>query len=184
LAAQAEQAKAAQENLTPTERRQLEKERQEAADLAHAADLFGAVGVGAGSGGTGRAKPIAITDPNDPTRKIDLGAMQIFKPSTKDDFTQLQDVLVPLLTANVKKPHYAMFLQEFVRQLAKDMSSENIRTVASKLTTLSNEKQKEEKAAEKGGKKKGGAAKKTALAAAGKEADRVDTKAYDNYDDL
>jgi translation initiation factor 3 subunit J len=59
--------------------------------------------------------------------------------------------------------------------------------VASTLTTLANEKQKEEKAAEKGGKKTKAQKGKTALVAAGKEADKLDTTNYQdstNFDDL
>jgi translation initiation factor 3 subunit J len=112
--------------------------------------------------------------------------MQIFKPTTKANFDQLRDVLVPLLTANKKKPHYSLFLQDFTRELTKDLSSEQIRTVSSKLTALANEKQKEEKAAEKGGKKKGKAAGKVGLAGATKVADKQDTTNYgdNDYDDL
>lgn len=106
-----------------------------------------------------------------------MGLLPIFKPNTKDGFTQLRETLVPLLTTNTKKAHYQLFLQEFVRQLSKDMPSEQIKKMASRLTTLANEKQKEEKAAEKGG-KKSKAVKKTALASAGKEADKFDTTDY------
>lgn len=106
-----------------------------------------------------------------------MGLLPIFKPNTKDGFLQLRETLVPLLIANTKKAHYQLFLQEFVRQLSKDMPSDQIKKVASGLTTLANEKQKEEKATEKGG-KKSKAVKKTALASAGKEADRFDTTDY------
>lgn len=115
-------------------------------------------------------------DPEDSTKNIDLTTLPVFKPTTKDGFVQLREILVPLLTANSRKAHYPLFLQEFVRQLSKEMPSEQIRKVASGLTTLSNEKQKEEKAAEKGGKKK--TTKKTVLASAGKEADKFDTTDY------
>jgi translation initiation factor 3 subunit J len=155
------------------------------ADMAHAEDLFGAVGIGAGSGMSGRTnKPVAIIDPKDPSRSIDLAQMAIFKPTTKTQFDALRDVLVPIIAANAKKPHYNTFLQEFSRALAKELPSEQIRLVASKLTTLSNEKQKEEKEAQKGGKKKA-APKKAALSSAGKAMDVADTKSYDDvYDDL
>ncbi|KAH8147447.1 uncharacterized protein LAJ45_08603 [Morchella importuna] len=172
------------ENETPAQKRERERRRQEESDMSHAIDLFGAVGIGAGSGIGNREKKISLTDPNDPTKNIDLGSLLIFNPTTKDAFLKLREVLVPLLTANTKKAHYPLFLQEFARQLSKDMPSEQIRKVASGLTTLANEKQKEEKAADKGGKKK--TVKKTALAAAGKEMDKFDTTDYraDNtYDD-
>ena len=174
-------------NETPAEQRARVQAREEAADLAHAADLFGAVGIGAGSGTSGRGtRPAAYVDPQDPTKAIDLGGLAVFKPVTKANFDLLRDTLVSLVGANTKKPHYNMFLQETMRALAKELPSEQIRLLASKLTTLANEKQKEEKDATKGGKKKGGAAtKKAGLAGAGKEIDRVDTHTYDDaYDDF
>lgn len=147
--------------------------------MKHAEDLFGSVGIGAGSG---REKKIGVVDAKDPSKSIDLGSLELFNPNTKAGFEKLREVLVPLFGANVKKPHYAMFLQDFVRGIAKDLPSEQIRKVASGLTTLSNEKQKEEKAAQQTGKKKK-AAPKVALGGAGKETS-IDTTSYDNdYDD-
>jgi translation initiation factor 3 subunit J len=176
--------KAAREDETPAEKREREQARELETDMAHAEDLFASVGIGAGSGTSGREKPVAIVDPKDLTKSLDLSALPVFKPTTKAQFDTLRDVLVPLLAANTKKAHYNLFLQDFTRALAKEMPSEQIRTVASKLTVLSNEKQKEEKEAAKGGKKKT-VPKKAGLALAGKEMDRVDTNAYDNYyDDL
>ncbi|KAF8543549.1 eukaryotic translation initiation factor 3 subunit J [Trichophaea hybrida] len=173
----------ARENETPAEKRARQQARELEADIAHAEDLFSAVGIGAGSGTSGRdVKPVAIVDPKDPSKSIDLAALAIFKPTTKAQFDALRDVLVPLLVANTKKPHYNLFLQEFTRAIAKEMPSEQIRLVASKLTILSNEKQKEEKEAAKSGKKKT-ATKKAGLASAGKEMDRVDTRPYDDYDE-
>lgn len=125
-------------------------------------------------------------DPGDSTKVIDISTLSLFKPVTKANFDLLRETLVPLLAAHTKKPHYNSFLQEFTRALAKEMPSEQIKLVASKLTTLANEKQKEEKDAAKGGKKKGAAAaKKVGLANSGKDMDRVDTRTYDDnyYDD-
>ncbi|CUS13239.1 unnamed protein product [Tuber aestivum] len=190
-AAQREAAAAAREfddmeDETPVERRAREERMRIEGDLAHATDLFGTVGVGAGSGGT-KGKPITTGDPEDPTKAIDLSSLPMFAPKGKDEFTQLRDVLVPLLVANSKKAHYSLFLQEFVRQLGRDMSSEQVRKVATGLTVLANEKQREEKAADKGGKKTKAAKGKTTLAATGKEADKFDTTDYlesAGYDDL
>jgi translation initiation factor 3 subunit J len=72
-----------------------------------------------------------------------------------------------------------LFLQEFVKQISKDLPSEQIKKIASGLTTLSNEKMKEEKAAEKGGKKTKAAKTKTALNASRDVGVRADTAAYD-----
>ena len=169
--------RAALENETPAERRARMQEREIAADLGHAEDLFGAVGIGAGSG---RGKAVAVVDPKDPTRAVDLAAMAIFKPTNKTQFDALRKMLVPILVVNAKKPHYNTFVQEFSRALAKDMTSENIRLVASKLAVLANEKQKEEKDVAAGKKKT--APKKVGLAKFGKGADSYDTRSYDRYD--
>ena len=64
--------------------------------------------------------------------------------------------------------------------LTKDLPSGDIKTIASKLTTLSNEKMKEEKAAEKGGKKSKAAKTKTSLVASRDESFRADTTSYEN----
>jgi len=174
------------ENETPAERRAREERMRIEGDLAHATSLFATVGIEAGGSGT-KGKPITTEDPDDPTKSIDLSSLPLFAPKGKDGFTQLREVLVPLLVANSKKAHYSLFMQEFVRQLGKEMSSEQVRKVASGLTILANEKQKEEKATEKGGKKTKAAKGKTTLAAAGKEADKFDTTDYlepTEYDDL
>jgi translation initiation factor 3 subunit J len=154
--------------------------RELEADFAHAEDLFGAVGIGAGSGR--EPKKAAIVDPKDPTKAIDLASLGIFRPAAKGQFDTLREVLVPLVSQNVKKAHYSGFLQELVKGFAKDMTSDQIRLVSSKLTILANEKQKEEKDAQKGGKKKA-VPKKAGLAAAGKSMGEVDTRSYDDYDD-
>lgn len=174
-----------EEKLTPAERRARDQQRQIDADLNHAADLFGDVGIGAGSGTSDRKKPLSVVaDPADPTRTIDLSALPLFAPTTKDGFTKLREVLVPLLTQNTKKGNYPLFIQEFARLLCKDMSSENVRKAASGLTTLANEKQKEEKESQKKGTKKK-AAPKAALVGTAKDVDRIDTTNYDQtYDDL
>lgn len=133
-----------------------------------------------------KRKAISVMDPNDKAKSIDLSLLPIFNPTTKDAFTTLRTTLEPLLTANNKKAHYPLFVQEFVRTLVKDMSSEQIKKVASTVTTLANEKMKEEKAAEKGGKKGNAKAKaKSSLANVSKESDKVDMSSYTaEYDDL
>jgi translation initiation factor 3 subunit J len=152
-------------------------------DLHHAEDLFG-------SGSGPSRKPPTITsvvvDPKDPSsRTVDLASLAIFNPDSKLAFDRLRDVLVPLISKNSKAPGYNVFCQEFARAISQGLNgSEQIRLVASKLTTLANERLKEEKAAEKGKKGKK-AEKKASLAASGKEMDRLDTKNYeDEYHDL
>ena len=87
---------------------------------------------------------------------------------------------MPLISQNAKKAQYAIFMQEFTKRICKDLASDQIKKVASGLTTLSNEKMKEEKAAEKGGKKTKAAKTKTSLSAARDISHRADTTAYDD----
>ena len=117
-------------------------------------------------------------DPKDPTKTVDLSALPLFNPQTKTQFENLRSVVVPLIGTNYRKPHYALFLQEFSKQLAKDLPSDQIKKVASAMTTLSNEKLKEEKAQEKGGKKSKAAKTKTTLAMS--RPTTTDTTAYDD----
>jgi translation initiation factor 3 subunit J len=71
-------------------------------------------------------------------------------------------------------------LQEFTKQLAKDLPSDQIKKIASSLTALSNEKMKEEKAAEKGGKKSKAQKTKATLVASRNVSAVADTNAYDD----
>lgn len=153
-------------------------------DLAHAEDLFGDLQVT----NTRRnpVKPVTLSHPKDPNQTIDLTTLPIFNPATKDQFTKLRDALTPLLSANSKKAHYTLFMQEFTKQICKDLPSDQIKKIASGLTTLSNEKMKEEKLAEKGGKKTKAQKTKAVLHAdrgASKKA-YADTSAYDGHDGL
>jgi translation initiation factor 3 subunit J len=150
------------------------KQQEKDADLANAADLFGGMGVTKRS-----AKPVTIEDPKGDGNLIDLSSLPIFHAKTKDQFTKLKDTLVPLLGANVKEAHYAIFLQEFTKLLAKDLPSDQIKKIASGLTTLSNEKMKEEKLAEKGGKKSKAAKTKVTLNATRDISYKADTSVYD-----
>lgn len=187
--AKQEAERAAIANETPAERRK----REEESDFKHAEALFSEIDDRGGDSGVSspatkankaaddvRRKAIALADPKDPSKSIDLSALPLFNPSTKQQFTDLQNILTPLITANLRKAQYPLFVQELVRNLVKDMSSENIKKVASIVTTLSNEKLREEKAAT-GGKKNTSKVKKQALVgAASKESDRIDTKTYED----
>ena len=155
-------------------RARLLREQKES-DLKHAADLFGDIGVPAT-----RSNPKAITiqDETQPGAAIDLSALPIFDPTTKDQFTKLRDVLGPLLVKNAKKAQYSLFMQEFVKDIARELPSDQIKKIASGLTTLSNEKMREEKEAQKGGKKTKAAKTKTSLA--GARNIEADTTAYDD----
>jgi len=155
-------------------RSRLRQEEKEG-DLKHAEALFGDLNL---VNNRSTNKAVTLSDPNDPTNSIDLSSLPLFNPKTKDQFTKLRETLVPLLAANSSKAHYTLFMQEFTKQIAKELPSDQIKKIASGLTTLSNEKLKEEKAAEKGGKKSKAAKTKVALNANRDISFRADTAAY------
>ena len=126
-----------------------------------------------------------MEDKSNPGHTIDLSTISIFKPATKSDFDTLSSSLIPLITSGSRKPHYALWLPDFVKKLAADLPSTEIKKAASALTALSNEKMKEEKAMEKGGKKTKAAKNKSTLAA-GRDVGRglADVTSYDDeFDD-
>ncbi|KAI1847439.1 hypothetical protein JX266_006664 [Neoarthrinium moseri] len=164
------------EDETEAERRERLKRTEIESDLNHAADLFSGIGVTTRKTTTaGSAIPI---DPKDPTKTVDLGSLPLLNPQTKLQFENMRSVLVPIIGNNSKKAHYTLFLQEFSKQLAKDLPSDQIKKIASTLTALSNEKLKEEKAAEKGGKKTKAQKTKTTLVTS--RANTQDTATYDD----
>ena len=156
-------------------RARLRRTEQEA-DLKHAQDLLGNIGI------KDRSAPKAMlqVDPSDPSKSIDLSSLALFNPTTKEQFLQLRETLTPLISNNSRKAQYALFLQEFTKQIVKDLPSEQIKKIASGLTTISNEKMKEEKTAEKGGKKTKAAKSKTTLNATRDVSSRADLTAYDD----
>lgn len=156
-------------------RARLRRTEQEA-DLKHAQDLFADIGVNNRSG----PKAVVSLDPNDPSKNVDLSALPLFNPNTKDQFLTLRETMAPIINKNHTKAQYTIFLQEFVKLISKDLPSEQIKKIASGLTTLSNEKMKEEKASEKGGKKSKAAKSKTALNANRDVSHRADVTAYDD----
>jgi len=130
----------------------------------------------------GAPKAIVITDSADPTNSIDLSSMPLFKPTTKDQFARLSDVLIPLITPHSKKPQYSLWAQEFTRRLVKELPSQEIKKMASALTTASNEKMREERAADKGNKKTKAA--KTKVSLVSNRDNQIDNTAYDGDDGL
>jgi len=159
-------------------RERLRRTEQEA-DLKHAEDLFGSVGISNSRKATTAANAVVV-DPNDPTSTVDLSIIPLFDPKTKTQFEKLRDTLIPVLTQNSQKAHYVLFLQEFTKQLAKDLPSEQIKKIASGLTALSNEKMKEEKAADKSGKKSKAQKTKVALVASRNTTTAADVNAYND----
>lgn len=128
-----------EEEEDEAERRARLRKTEQDADLAHAEAMFGDIGI---SNRRGAGKPVTIADESNPNEVIDLSSLAIFNPNTKGQFEKLRDTLVPLLAGNSKKAQYTIFLQEFTKQIAKDLPSDQIKKVASGLTTLSNEKMK------------------------------------------
>ncbi|KAM7207147.1 putative translation initiation factor eif3 subunit protein [Naviculisporaceae sp. PSN 640] len=181
---QADRARAAleedesSEEETEAQKRERLRRTEKEADLRHAQDLFGEIGISNSRKAT--TAGAVVVDPKDPNNTINLAELPIFNPQTKTQFENLRNTLIPIIGGNSKKPHYALFLQEFSKQLAKDLPSDQIKKIASTLTALSNEKMKEEKAAEKGGKKSKAAKTKTSLAGVSRGPAIADTTAYDD----
>ncbi|KAH6610946.1 hypothetical protein Trco_000966 [Trichoderma cornu-damae] len=170
---QAEDDDESEEEAEADRRERLRRTEQEA-DLKHAEDLFGSIGISDGR----KANPSStmIADPNNPSNLVNLANVPLFNPQTKLQFEKLRGVLAPLITANTKKAHYGLFLEEFSKELVKELNSDQIKKIASALTRASNEKLKEEKA---GDKKKTKAAKtKTSLVT--NRANAADVSAYDD----
>jgi translation initiation factor 3 subunit J len=147
--------------------------------LKHAEDLFSAVGISNSRKATTAANAVVI-DSKDPSATINLASLPLFDPKTKLQFETLRETLIPVLANNSKKAHYVLFLQEFTKQLAKDLPSDQIKRIASGLTTLSNEKMKEEKMADKGTKKSKAQKTKVALVASRNATTNPDVNAYDD----
>jgi translation initiation factor 3 subunit J len=166
------------EEETEEERRLRLRQEELDGSRAQAEELFGELAVGKSK----TAKAVTVTDESDPTKSVDLSSLSIFNPNTKDQFTKLRETLTPLLANNSKKGQYSLFLQELCKGIARDLPSDQIKKIASGLTTLSNEKMKEEKAAEKGGKKTKAAKTKTSLNATRDVGRAADVGAYDNDD--
>lgn len=172
-----EDEETSEEEEDEAERRVRLRKTEQDADLKHAEDLFGSIGI---SNNRAAVKPVTVKSATDPAQSLDLSTLAIFNPTTKEQFTQLRESLVPLLSQHAKNAQYTLFLTEFVKQISKDLPSEQIKKVASALTALSNEKMKEEKTAEKGGKKTKAAKTKASLVASRDVSSKMDTTAYDD----
>lgn len=171
------EADSSDEDETEAERLTRMRAAEKEADLQNAEDLFSSIGV---SDKRGAPKAVTIQEGDNPASTIDLSSLKLFSPTTAPQFAKLRDTLVPLITANTKKPQYPLFLPEFVKQLSRELNSEQIKKIASTLSAMSNEKMREEKAAEKGGKKSKAAKTKTSLSAGRDLTTRADLTAYDD----
>ncbi|KAJ5085577.1 hypothetical protein N7532_010348 [Penicillium argentinense] len=164
---------------TEAERRERIRKQEQDSDLQHATDLFSDIDM---NRNRGAPKAVVVTDSADPTNSIDLSSMALFKPTTKDQFNRLSDVLLPLLTPHSKKPQYAIWAQDFARKLVKELPSSEIKKIGSALTTASNEKMREERAADKGNKKTKAAKTKISLNAS--RDNQIDKNPYEGDDGL
>ncbi|KAF4123326.1 translation initiation factor 3 subunit J [Geosmithia morbida] len=176
------QANAAIAAETDSQRRARMAAAEKEADLDHAADLFGEVGIKSGRKAPTAGVAVPVGPKDSAGNTVNIGALSIFNPTTKAQFEQLRNTIGPLIVAHSKKPQYALFLQDFVKQLASELPSDQVKKVASSLTTLSNEKLKAEKAAEKGGKKSKAAKTKTSLVT-GRANQDIGTYDDDDYAD-
>ena len=170
-----EEEETSSEEEEEADRRERLRRTEQDADMKHAEDLFANVGMK----DRGAPKAFVAVDSSSGAKTVDLAMLPLLKPNTKDQFVQLRTTLAPLLAANTKKGPYPLFLQEFVKDIARELPSDQIKKIGSGLMTLSNEKMKEEKAAEKGGKKTKAKAKATLVASRGVSS-RADTTAYDD----
>lgn len=169
-----------EEEDAATRRQRLAAVEQES-DLAHASDLFSNIGISNSRKATTAANAVVV-DAKDPSATVDLTTLPLFNPKTKIQFEKLRDTLVPVISENSKKAQYVIFLQEFTKQLSKDLPSDQIKKIASTLTALGNEKMKEEKLAEKGGKKSKAQKTKVALVANRNASTTADVNAYGDDD--
>lgn len=163
-------------------RRERLRRTEQESDLAHAEDLFGNIGISNDRKATTAANAVQLNT-KDPLATVDFTTLPIFDPKTKLQFEKLRDTMVPIIGNNSKKAHYVIFLQDFIKQLSKDLPSDQIKKMASTLTALGNEKQKEEKIAEKGGKKSKAQKTKVALVANRNASTTADVNSYENNDD-
>lgn len=162
---------------TDAQRRERLRRTEQEADLRHAEDLFGQVGLNSGRKDP-KISAAIVVDSQDPTNTINLSNLPLFNPQTKKQFELLRTSIAPIIASNSKKAHYGLFLEEFVKDMAKELSSDQVKKVSSALTRLGNEKMKEEKAADKGSKKTKAAKTKTSLVTS-----RPNTTDVSTYDD-
>ena len=163
-----------------TDKRARLRKQEQDADMKNAQDLLGAVDIHPRSRAAAGGKAVVVADGKSGD-SIDLSQISLFKPSTKTDFEALSEALVPLLRQSSTRPHYSLWITNFVKGIVQDLPSAEIKKVGSQVTALSNEKMKEEKLQEKTGKKSKAAKTKTTLSA-GRDVGRgnADTTAYDD----
>lgn len=168
-----------------TEKRERLRKTEQDADLKHAQDLLGDVGISNQRSTAPKTVVVLGGAPDsksaEPSAAVDLSSLALFRPKSKDEFEKMSQVLVPLIAQNARHPQYSLsFLPEFVRAVARELPSAEIKKLSSALALLLNEKLKEEKAADKGGKKTKAAKTKTSLVANRDTVHKADTTVYDD----
>ncbi|KAF3916519.1 hypothetical protein ABW20_dc0101575 [Dactylellina cionopaga] len=169
----------------PTIVKELGRQAEIDADLATAGDLLGTVAAGSQNArrATGDRSLLQHKTEDGEHITLDLADLPLFQPKLKADFDEIKGKLVPLFTNMQKKGHYPLFLQEFFRETAKGLSSEQIKKLSSVLTTLTNEKMREEKAADTKGKKVSKAKVKATVTLGGAGAGKSHTTDTTNYNE-
>ncbi|XP_041074498.1 eukaryotic translation initiation factor 3 subunit J-A-like isoform X2 [Polyodon spathula] len=66
-------------------------------------------------------------------------------PSSKDDFTEFENLLKEKISQYEKSIHYSSFLESLFRDLCTSLEVEDLKRINNSLTVLFNEKQKQEK---------------------------------------
>ncbi|KAK9369104.1 eukaryotic translation initiation factor 3 subunit J [Lipomyces kononenkoae] len=170
----------AEKNESPAQRRARLQAIELQSDLDNAANLFGDM-----TELEDKQVPAikASTESGAQIKEPDLEDLAIMKPTTKEQFDELNTRLGVLLTALSRNPAYATtFLPSLMKTLVQPLNSEQVRKCASTLTAVSNEKIKEERGGDKSSKKK---KSKPGLAnASAKIDDAVDTTNYSRYDEV
>jgi len=104
-----------------------------------------------------------------------------FEPSNKDEFTELQKMLVEKITKYETRVEYPSFVEGLCRDICAGMDAEDIKRISSTLNLVATEKIKVAKA----GKSKKKSGKKSLSAASVKAGKRDDFLDYDNqFDDF
>ncbi|XP_037551330.1 eukaryotic translation initiation factor 3 subunit J-B [Nematolebias whitei] len=77
-------------------------------------------------------------------------------PSSKEEFTEFENLLKEKITQFEKSVHYSSFLDSLFRELCISLEVEDLKKISGSLSVLLSEKQKQEKQQNKGKKKKKG----------------------------
>lgn len=179
-------------NVDEKTRKLLQKKAEIDSDLKSASDLFGDMGLNEHP--RERANKAAAETPAPSALTVDtpIDEHPIFRPESKQDYEKLRKGLTPVMKtlAENNNMYYSSSLAvDLIRDMAKQLTTENIRKTISTLNVVLKEKEREERQArlaKAGGTATGGAGKKKAKAGRANlgGAFKKDTDVVvDNYDD-